>query len=146
MGIEIEQTKIIRADPEVVWDFLVRTETWKSWWPDCIEALRDTDRQLEEGSRLELVLQPRITKLTLRPIVDLFTDGKTLSLTHRSALIQATAAWYLSERPDATLVKGELVFNGLLSFLITIAQQSSAVRASFQRNLSGLKKAAERMV
>jgi Polyketide cyclase / dehydrase and lipid transport len=146
MGIEIEQSKVIRADPEVVWDFLVRTETWKSWWPDCVEAARADDRRLEEGTRLELVLQPRITKLTLRPVVDLFTEGKTLSLTHRSALIQTTAAWYISERPDATVVKGELVFNGFLPFVITVSQQSSAVRACFQRNLAGLKKAAERMV
>ncbi|MEE8522518.1 MAG: SRPBCC family protein [Thermoanaerobaculia bacterium] len=146
MGIELELVKIIRADPEVVWDFLVRTETWKSWWPDCVEAATEDDRRLEEGSRIELVLQPRITKVTLRPTVDLYSEGKTLSLTHRSALIQTTAAWYLSEKPDATVVKGELVFNGLLPFLVTIAQQSSAVRACFQRNLSGLKKAAERLV
>lgn len=146
MGVELELVKIVRADPEVVWDFLVRTETWKSWWPDCVEAASEDDRRLEEGSRIELVLQPRITKVTLRPTVDLYTKGKTLSLTHRSALIQTTAAWYLSEKPDATVVKGELVFNGLLPFLVTIAQQSSAVRACFQRNLSGLKKAAERLV
>ncbi len=146
MGIEFEQSKIIRADPEVVWDFLIRPDTWSSWWPDCVEAAVTDDRRLEEGSSLELVLQPRISKVTLRPVVDLLTVGKTLSLTHRSAMIQSTAAWYLSERPDATVVKGELVFNGILPFLITIAQQSSAVRSCFQRNLSGLKKTSERMV
>lgn len=146
MGIELEQTKIIRADPELIWDFLVRTETWKSWWPDCVEAASEDERRLDEGSRIELVLQPRVAKLTLRPTVDLLTEGKTLSLTHRSPLIQTTAAWYLSERPDATVVRGELVFNGIVPFLITIGQQSSAVRACFQRNLNGLKKAAERLV
>lgn len=147
MGIEVEHTKIIRADPEVIWGFLVRPPTWKSWWVDCVEASSGDDRrELQEGTRLELVLQPRNLRLTLRPTVDLLTERKTLSMTHHSALIHTTAAWYLYERPDATQVKAELVFNGILPFFVTIAQQSSTVRASLQRNLQGLKKAAERMV
>ncbi len=146
MGIEVEQTKIIRADPEVVWDFLERPETWKSWWPDCVEARVTDDGTLREGSRLELVVRPVRLALTLNPIVDLFTERKTLSLTHRSTFIQSTAAWYLHEKPDATHVKAELVFNGLFPFFITIAQRSGTVRASLKRNLLGLKRASERMV
>ncbi len=146
MGIEVEQTKIIRADADVVWDFLERPETWKTWWTDCIEARTLDDRSLHEGSALELVVQPRRLKLTFTPVVDLLTERKLLSLTYRSAFTQTTAAWYLHEKPDATHVKAELVFNGLFPFLVTISQQSSAVRATVQRNLRGLKKAAERMV
>ncbi len=147
MGIEVEHTKIIRADPDLVWDFLARPSTWKSWWPDCIEANTGEDRRdLREGSILELVLQPRQMRLTLRPTVDLLTERRTLSMTHHSALIHTTAAWYLHERPDATHVKAELVFNGIFPFFVTIAQQSGSVKASLQRNLQGLKKVAERMV
>ena len=146
MGIEYEQTKVIRTDPEVIWDFLGRLETWKTWWPDCVEALAVDDRTLREGSRLELVLQPVRLRMTLRPVVDLLSESKTLSLTHRSAFLQTTFAWYLVEKPDATLVKAEVVANGLFPFLVTIAQQSGVVRGSVQRNLRGLKRAAERMV
>lgn len=145
MGIEVEQAKIIRADPEVVWDFLEHPETWKTWWPDCVEARVTDDRTLREASRLESVVRPVRLSLTLNPIVDLVIERKTLSMTHRSAFIQSTAAWYLYEKPDATHVKAELVFNGLFPFLVTIAQRSSTVRASVKRNLLGLKRAAERM-
>ena len=146
MGIEVELTKVIRSDPEIVWDFLERAETWKTWWKDCLESRAVDDRPLHEGSELEVVLQPRIMKVTLHPTVDLYTRRKTLSMTYRSSMIQTTAAWYLHERPDATHVKAELVFNGFFPFLVTISQQSSAVRACLKRNLSGLKKAAERLV
>ena len=147
MGIEVEQTKIIRADPEVVWELLAKPGDWSSWWTDCVTASTTDDRtQLRDSSRLEVVLQPQHLKLTLRPVVDLFTEGRILSLTHRSAFIHTTAAWYLQARPDATAVKAELVFNGLFPFFVTILQQSGSVQACMQRNLRGLKRAAEQRV
>ena len=146
MGIEVEQTKIIRSDPDIIWDLLGKPERWSSWWQDCVIARTTDDRRLSEGSRLEVVVQPRTMRMTFHPVVDLLTERKTLSLTHRSALLQSTAAWYLQEKPDATVVKAEVVFNGLLPFLITIAQQSRVVRSSVKQNLLGLKRAAERMV
>ena len=146
MGIEYEQTKLIRTDPEVIWDFLGRPETWKTWWPDCVEARAVDDRTLREGSRLEVVLQPVRLRVTLWPVVDLLTASRTLSLTHRSTFLHTTFAWHLVEKPDATLVKAEVVANGIFPFLVTIAQRSGVVRGAVQRNLRGLKRAAERMV
>ena len=146
MGIEFEQTKVIRSDPEIIWELLERPEKWSSWWPECVAARATDEGTLREGSRLELVVQPFRARWTLRPTVDLLTERKTMSLTHRSALLQTTFGWYLQERPDATLVKGEVVANGLGPFLLTIAQQSSLVRGTVQRNLRALKRAAERMV
>ena len=146
MGIEFEQTKSIRSDPEVIWELLERPEKWSSWWPECVAARATDDRALREGSRLELVVQPVRMRWKLRPTVDLLTEGRTLSLIHRSAFLQTSFGWYLQERPDATLVKGEVVANGLGPFLVTIAQQSSLVRITVQRNLRALKRAAERLV
>ncbi len=146
MGIEVEQSKVVRSDPEVIWELLERPEKWSSWWRECVEARITDDRTLREGSRLELVLQPVRLRQTLRPVVDLLTERKTLRLTHRSAFLQTTFAWYLVERPDATVVKAEVVANGLFPFLVTIAQQSGVVRRTVQGNLRALKRAAERMV
>ncbi len=146
MGIEVEQSKMIRSDPEIIWDLLERPEKWSSWWRECVEARITDDRALREGSRLELVLQPVRLRKTLRPVVDLLTERKTLSLTHRSPFLQTTFAWYLVERPDATVVKVEAVANGLFPFLVTIAQQSGVVRHTVQSHLRALKRAAERMV
>lgn len=146
MGIEVEQTKIIRADAEVVWDLLCQPEKWKGWWPECVDARVSDERALAEGSRLELVLRPGTLQLTLRPVVDLLTERKALSLTHHSPTLHTTCAWYLVEKPDATHVKAEVVANGLLPFLVTIAQRSSIVAMTLKRNLLGLKRTAERMV
>ena len=101
-------------------------------------------RLLHEGSELELVVRPRHMKMTLRPVVDLCTEGKTLSLTHRSAGIHSTCVWQLTDRPEGVRLSAEIVFNGLVPFLITIAQQSSVVRLSLNNNLNGLNRAAER--
>jgi len=144
MGIEVEETKIVRSDPEVIWELLSKPEGWKGWWPACVEARLAEDPVLRDGSQLEVVLKPATVKMTFHPVVDLFTENKHLSLTHRSAFIQTTAVWYLTPRPDATLVKAEIIFNGLFPFLVTIAQRSSVVRYALQSNLRGLKRHAER--
>lgn len=143
MGIEAEVVKNVFAEPMVIWGLLADPPMWKTWWPDCISATTADSKSLHEGSHLELVLQPRQIKITLRPEVDLCTEGKLLSLTHRSALIHTTASWHLVEKDDCVRVTGQIVFNGFFPFLITIAQQSSIVRFSLNNNLKGLKRAAE---
>ncbi len=146
MGIDAEITIGIRADPDIVWGLLVDPNGWSTWWRSCVVA-RTLDRnEMREGSELELVLQPKHQKFTFRPVVDLITDERTLSLTHRSALVQTTTAWYLAEKPDRTVVTVQSVFNGLLPFLMSLAQQRSTVQLTLKTNLQGLRRTAERMV
>lgn len=144
MGIEAEVVRNVFADPAAIWELLIDPPQWKTWWPDCVSATTDDSKSLREGSRIELVLQPRQMRMTLRPEVDLCTENKLLSLTHRSATIHSTATWQLVEKGDTVKVTAQIVFNGFLPFLITIAQQSSIVHFSLNNNLKGLKRAAER--
>ena len=144
MGIEVEVSKLIFAEREIIWSLLDEPKGWSSWWADCVNARTKDDRSLREGSPLEVVLQPKHMKLTLHPVVDLYTEYKTLSLTHRSTMIHTTCSWQMVDRQEGVKVTAQIVFNGLLPFLITIAQQSSIVRFSLSNNLKGLKKAAER--
>ena len=144
MGIETEVTKNVFAERELIWELLEDTSTWTSWWTDCVAVKTQDGKPLREGSQLELVVRPKRTKMTLRPVVDLCTEGKTLSLTHRSAGIHSTCVWQLTDRPEGVRLSAQIVFNGFVPFLITIAQQSSVVRFSLNNNLKGLKRAAER--
>jgi hypothetical protein len=144
MGIEAEVSRKIFADSDAIWELLSDLEAWPTWWVDCVIARTMDSRTLREGSTLEVLVKPRAVSLTLNPVVDLFTERKLLSLTHRSAFIHSTATWQLVEKNDAVTVTASIVFNGLLPFLITIAQQSSVVRFSLNNNLKGLKKAAEK--
>ncbi len=145
MGIDADLTGNVRADPDVIWRLLEDPSTWKSWWRACLEARTDDGRTLREGSRLEVVLQVKLQKLTFRPVVDLLTEHKTLSLTHRSLTVQTTTVWYLVEKPDRTQVRVQTVFNGLLPFVMSILQQRRAVQLALKSNLQGLRRAAERM-
>lgn len=144
MGIEVELSKKIIAEREIIWSLLEDPKQWPTWWQDCVAARTMDQLSLREGSQLEVVLRPKRMKLRLNPVVDLHTPNKTLSLTHHSATIHSTCSWHFNDRPDGTLVTAQMVFNGFLPFVITIAQQSSIVRFSLNNNLRGLKKAAER--
>lgn len=146
MGIDAELSAGIRADPDIIWGLLADPSGWSSWWRSCVAAHSVDGKTLHEGSGVELVLQPKLQKFTFRPVVDLLTEHRSLSLTHRSTFVQTTTAWYLAEKPDRTQVTVQTVFNGLLPFLMSLAQQRSTVQLCLKTNLQGLRRAAERLV
>ncbi len=146
MGIDVELSTGIRADPDVIWGLLEEPSSWSTWWRGCVAANALDGRTLREGSQIELVLQPKLQKFTFKPVVDLLTEYRTLSLTHRSPFVQTTTAWYLAEKPDRTMVTVQSVFNGLMPFLMSILQQRSTVQLSLKGNLQGLRRAAERIM
>ncbi len=146
MGIDVDISTQVRADPEVIWGLLEDPSTWSTWWRGCITARTGDGQLAREGSQLEVVLQPKLQKFTFRPIVDLLTENRTFSLTQRSLTVQTTTVWYLAEKPDRTLVNVQTVFNGVLPFAMSILQQRGAVQMSLKANLQGLRRAAERKV
>ena len=146
MGIDADLSIQIRADPDVIWGLLEDPAGWSTWWRGCVAAQTIDGRDLREGSELEVVLQPKLQKFTFRPVVDLLTENRTLSLTHRSLFVQTTTGWYLAEKPDRVQVTVQTVFNGLLPFLMSIFQQRNAVQLCLKGNLQGLRRAAERKV
>ncbi len=146
MGIDAELSTGIRADPDIVWGLLEDPTGWSTWWRACVAARTADGNHLREGSEIELVLQPKRQKITLRPVVDLLTENRSLSLTHRTLFVQTTTAWYLAEKPDRTQVDVQTVFNGLLPFLMSIMQQRSTVQLCLKTNLQGMRRAAERIM
>ena len=50
MGIEAEETKVIRADSDVIWDLLARPDAWRTWWPGCVAARTLDDRPAHHGT------------------------------------------------------------------------------------------------
>ena len=145
MGIDADLSINVRADAEVIWSLLENPASWHGWWRACVTAHSFDGRTLHEGSEIEVVLQPKLQKFTFRPVVDLLTENKTLSLTHRSIVVQTTTVWYLAEKPDRTQVNVQTIFNGLLPLGMSIFQQRSAVQLALKSNLQGLRRAAERI-
>ncbi len=146
MGIDVDLSTGIRADPDVIWGLLETPSTWSTWWRGCITAQALDGRTLREGSRIEVVLQPKLQKFTFKPVVDLMTEHRALSLTHRSLFVQTTTAWYLAEKPDRTMVTVQTVFNGVMPFFMSILQQRSSVQLCLKANLQGLRRGAERIM
>ena len=145
MGIDADLSINSRADPEVIWGLLEDPSTWSSWWRACVAAQTGDGGRLREGSQVEIVLQPKFQKLTFKPVVDLMTENRTLSLTQRTLSVQTTTGWYLAEKPDRTQVTVQTVFNGLLPFFMGVLQQRRLVQMVLRSNLSGLRRAAERI-
>ncbi|MEM8934660.1 MAG: hypothetical protein AAGE94_25925 [Acidobacteriota bacterium] len=93
----------------------------------------------------EIILDPGTGALTFQPEVDLFTDQKTLSLTHRSPFTQATCIYYLSSKRSGTEVRIELVMDGLGPFLGRFLGRRITAQVTVESALRGLKRYSERM-
>ena len=146
MAVVVEKVTNIASAPETVWSLLVNPESWKSWWSGCIEARTMDRRTLREGSQLELVLQPRHQKVTLNPVVDMMSEGKTLSLTQQGALLQGTVVWEVVEGPMGARVNLRGVFKGFQVWLMGLAGKNGTFQLSLSANLRGLKKTSEHMI
>jgi hypothetical protein len=145
MAREIDISRSILAPADTVWELLEKPVTWKSWWPEC-ENARILDRgALREGSTIEVTLKPDYRKYDFRPTVDLFTMGKTLSLTHRSWSMGVTACFYLSEKKGGTLVRLQAVAEGLGMLFLTLTGRGALPHQTFDSGLRGLKRVAERL-
>jgi uncharacterized protein YndB with AHSA1/START domain len=145
MGLEIDVQKNIDAAPATVWELLEKPPTWSTWWTECDHALAQDRRGLREGSQIELVLRPDRRPTTLMPVVELYTEEKTLSLTHRSSMVQATATFYLSSHRHGTRVRVQAVFEGLGILLLRLSGRGGVPLHTLDSALRGLKRVAERM-
>lgn len=145
MAREIDLTRIIQAPAETVWELLEKPVTWKSWWSEC-EHARILDRgALREGTAIEVALRPDSRAITLQPTVDLFTMGKTLSLTHRSWSLAATVAFYLTEKNNGTHVRLQAVVEGLGMIFARLTGNGDLPLHVLDSALRGLKRTAERL-
>ena len=145
MGIEVELRKMVQASPKSVWSLLASPKAWSTWWPECESASTLDSKALREGSQLRVAIKPGNNLMELEPEVDLFTDERTLSFTHRSALLQCTCVFYLHEKPTGTLVVVQAVSEGLQSFVAKIMGRGHLVQVVLESGLRGLKRLAERM-
>ena len=146
MPVVVERTINVASAPETVWGLLANPAAWKTWWPGCVMASTFDQRTLHEGSQLELVVQPRHRKMTFNPVVDLLTEGRNLSLTQHSALIQGTVEWTVSEGPAGARVKVRGVLTGFQVWVQGLFGQNTIFESHLYAHLRGLKKLAERMV
>lgn len=145
MGIEVELQKMIQASPKSVWSLLASPQTWATWWPECDGARTLDSKAVREGSRLQVTIKPGNNMMDLEPEVDLFTEQRTLSFTHRSVLLQATCVFYLHEKKQGTLVVVQAVAEGLQPLLGRLLGRTHLLNIVLESGLRGLKRLAERM-
>jgi len=146
MAIVIEQSANVAAAPSTVWGLLINAAGWKSWWSDCDEALTRDFKPLREGAELELVLRPGYRRITFNPVVDLLTEGRSLSLTHRSLMFQCTVVWQISEGASGARVQIRGVFKGIQAYLLSRIGRDHLYRLILHHNLRDLRRIAEKMV
>lgn len=147
MGIEVQQSKLVVAPAPTVWSLVASPKAWSTWWRECTSCRTLDGKAVREGSQLEIVIDPGTGAGTYVPVVDLFTDEKALSLTHRGSLVQATLVFYLSVKPGGrgTEVRVDLVMDGLGPFFGRFLGRATTARIAVDNGLKGLKRYAERM-
>ena len=145
MGIEIDLSKKILASQEVVWSLLGNPGTWTRWWRDCEAAHSKDGRAAREGAEFEIVLKPGQTSHSYSPIIDLYTENRTMSMTQRGVISQVTCVWYLNKKPNGTEVRAQLVYEGLGSLVTRLTGRTTLVRLALENQLKDIKKFAERM-
>ena len=146
MAVVVEKIASVESSPETVWGLLINLESWKRWWPGCVEARTEDFRTLHEGSKIELVVKPVSRKYTFNPEVDMLSEGRTLSITQQSLLLQYTVVWEVVEGPAGARVSLRGVFKGFQVWLMGLASQNVMFHHSLGSSLRGLKKLAERMI
>ena len=110
------------------------------------EALTRDLKPLREGSEIELVLRPGYRRITYNPIVDMLTEGRALSLTHRSLMFQCTVVWQVTEGGSGARVLIRGVFKGIQPFLLARIGRDHLYRLILHHNLRDLRRIAEKMV
>ena len=145
MGIELDLSKTVLAPPSVVWSLLGEPRSWSTWWRDCVSAQMADGRAPREGSPIQLVLKPGQQESSYEPTIDLYTEDRTLSLTHRSGLSRGTCVWYLNKKRNGTEVRLQLVYEGLGTWWVRLTGRRILVDLAFENQLKDLKKYAERL-
>lgn len=143
MPREIDIQRTIQAPAASVWELLEKTATWKTWWAECEHAMPKERRALDEGSQLEMVLRPGQRAYTFHPVIDLFTPGKTLRLTHRSLLVGVTVSFYLAQKKTGTQVRIQAVTEGLGITFLGLTGRGSLPLQVLDSALRGLRRTAE---
>lgn len=142
--LQIEETILIAAPPEVVWKFLADPRSWQHWWPGCRSAESRDRKTLHDGSSIRLALRLGWVNLTFSVEVEAATPPKTLLWVGRGGGVTGRHAFYLEPRPNGTFVRQQERFAGPGVALFRLAGFHRASRRMFQQNLKGLKRAAER--
>jgi uncharacterized protein YndB with AHSA1/START domain len=145
-GLTIDETILIAAPPEAVWKLLVDPNTWRHWWPGCLEAETKDRKMLHDGSELALRLKLGWIVLRTRPKVDAATPPKSLVWTGRSAGVIGRHAFYLDPKPSGTFVRQQQTFHGPGLVIYRLLRLDRAAQRMFHANLRGLKRFAERAV
>jgi hypothetical protein len=101
--------------------------------------------RFDEGAQLEVVVQPRHLKSTYRPLVDMLTRERILSLTHRRAFRQVTVTYSLLPEADRVRVEARGVFQGAYFFFLRILQQGTLPGKTLKTQLRDLRRTAERL-
>lgn len=146
MSLSLDETIHVAAPPEAVWKLLADPNSWRLWWPGCLQAETRDRKTLHDGSELTLVLRVGWLTMKLKPKVDAATPPKTLVWTGRGAGVTGRHAFYLETRPNGTFVRQQESFDGPGVLLFRLLGLDRSTRRMFQANLRGLKRLAERAV
>lgn len=145
MSIVVEETAHVLAEPHHVWRLLSEPTAWPRWWTGCVAAKLIDGSRFDEGARLELVVQPKHLKTTYRPLVDMMTRERVLSLTHRGPFRQATVTWTLTPEDERVRVTARGVFQGAYFFFLRVLQKGSTPERVLKVQLRELRRTAERL-
>lgn len=143
MSLDVRHRHVIAAPAAIVWGLLADFSTWPRWWADCAAVQRRDSRPLCEGSRVELVVSPAGRERTLVCVVDLLSDGRSLTLVAERWLFNATVTWTLRDAAgDSTHLAVHGAFGGLAAGRLGLGPE--LLESCLRRQGRGLAKAAER--
>jgi carbon monoxide dehydrogenase subunit G len=142
--LQIEESILIAAPPEVVWKHLAEPRGWRHWWPGCLEAETRDRKTLHDGSELRLALRLGWLTLKFSARVEAATPPRTLLWQGSGGGVTGRHAFYLEARPNGTFVRQQESFTGAGVLLFRLARFDAASRKMFQQNLKGLKRICER--
>jgi hypothetical protein len=116
----------VAASPETIWDILTDIWEWPSWNPDVKSA--SLEGPLAKGTKVRWKPGPGTITSTLRSV----EPPHLIAWTGTTFGIKAKHVYRLERRDDATIVKSEESWDGLLVRLLRRSMARRSGRASSQ--------------
>jgi hypothetical protein len=127
----------IGALPEIVWDVLLAIEDWPSWNPDVKEA--SLEGAVAPGTQFRWKSGPGTIVSTLQHV----DRPRLVAWTGKTFGVKAFHVWRLEPRDEATLVRTEETFDGVVARLFR-GRMHKMLTDGLENGLRHLKAEAER--
>jgi hypothetical protein len=139
----IQETILIQAPLETVWNVFTDIGNWPEWNSICRECRFEDGNVLEEGACISFELEPLIFPLRIAPVIETYEEEKSVTWSGSKWGIHARHTFNFDRVGDYTTLESLEAFSGVTLWPARLIGMHHRLHALTQRLLSAIKAEAE---